>query len=86
MSGVERNMAVLFADVSGSTKLYERLGDSEALRAVDRVVKRMQIAIQGLKGRIVKTIGDEVMASFASAGQAGGEHGLARTRRSDHQQ
>jgi len=70
MSGVERNMAVLFADVSGSTKLYERLGDSEALRAVDRVVKRMQIAIQGLKGRIVKTIGDEVMATFDSAENA----------------
>lgn len=70
MSGVERNMAVLFADVSGSTKLYERLGDSEALRAVDRVVKRMQIAIQGLKGRIVKTIGDEVMAIFDTAENA----------------
>ncbi len=70
MSGVERNMAVLFADVSGSTKLYERLGDSEALRAVDRVVKRMQIAIQGLKGRIVKTIGDEVMATFDTAENA----------------
>lgn len=70
MARSERNLAVLFADVSGSTKLYERLGDSEALRAVDRVVKRMQIAIQGLKGRLVKTIGDEVMATFDTAENA----------------
>ena len=70
MAGVERNLAVLFADVSGSTKLYEHLGDSEAKRAVDRVIKRMQIAIQGLKGRLVKTIGDEVMATFESAESA----------------
>lgn len=70
MAGSERYLAVLFADVSGSTKLYERLGDSEALRAVDRVMKRMQIAIQGFKGRLIKTIGDEVMASFETAENA----------------
>lgn len=70
MTVVQRDLAVLFADVSGSTKLYERLGDSEAMRAVERVIKRMQIAIQGLKGRLVKTIGDEVMATFDTAEDA----------------
>lgn len=70
MTGKERNLAVLFADVSGSTKLYERLGDAEALRAVDRVIKRMERAIQGFKGRLVKTIGDEVMATFNTAEDA----------------
>ena len=67
MGGVERRQAVLFADVSGSTKLYERLGDSEALRAVDRCIKRMERAIDGFQGRLVKTIGDEVMAVFSTA-------------------
>ena len=67
MGGVERKLAVLFADVSGSTKLYERLGDTEALRAVDRCIKRMERAIDGFRGRLVKTIGDEVMATFADA-------------------
>lgn len=70
MAGVERTLAVLFADVSGSTKLYERLGDTEALRAVDRVIKRMERAIQGFSGRVVKTIGDEVMATFPTAADA----------------
>lgn len=70
MAAVERNLAVLFADVSGSTKLYERLGDTEAMRAVDRVIKRMERAIEGFQGRLVKTLGDEVMASFETAEQA----------------
>lgn len=67
MGGEERKLAVLFADVSGSTKLYERLGDAEALRAVDRCIKRMERAIEGFRGRLVKTIGDEVMAAFDDA-------------------
>lgn len=70
MAGVERKLAVLFADVSGSTKLYERLGDSEALRAVDRCVKRMERAIEGFRGRLIKTIGDEVMVRFDTAEDA----------------
>lgn len=70
MSGVERKLAVLFADVSGSTKLYERLGDTEALHAVDRCIKRMERAIEGFRGRLIKTIGDEVMATFATAEDA----------------
>lgn len=67
MAAVERELAVLFADVSGSTKLYERLGDAEAARAVDRVIKRMERAIEGFEGRLVKTLGDEVMATFETA-------------------
>lgn len=70
MGGVERKLAVLFADVSGSTKLYEKLGDTEALRAVDRCIKRMERAIEGFRGRLVKTIGDEVMAAFETAEDA----------------
>lgn len=70
MGGVERRLAVLFADVSGSTKLYEKLGDTEALHAVDRCIKRMERAIEGYRGRLVKTIGDEVMAAFETAEDA----------------
>lgn len=70
MSGKERELSVLFADVSGSTRLYEKLGDTEALHAVDRCLKRMQRAVEGFRGRIVKTIGDEVMAVFEEADDA----------------
>lgn len=70
MSGKERELSVLFADVSGSTRLYEKLGDTEALYAVDRCIKRMERAVEAFRGRVVKTIGDEVMAVFDSAEEA----------------
>ena len=44
MTTSTRNLAVLFADVSGSTKLYEMLGNADAQQAIDRclaIVKRV---------------------------------------------
>lgn len=64
-----REICVVFADVSGSTSLYEKLGDAGALAAVERCVAAMTRATQINKGRVVKTIGDEVMAVFDSAAQ-----------------
>ena len=66
-SKTERKMCVLFADVSGSTRLYEKLGDKEALQAVERCISRMKRATEQYHGRVIKTIGDEVMAVFDSA-------------------
>lgn len=63
----ERNLCVLFADVSGSTRLYEKLGDKEALHAVERCINRMTRATEQFHGRVIKTIGDEVMAVFDDA-------------------
>lgn len=70
MSSSETELAVLFADISGSTRLYEKLGDAEALHAVDRCIKRMERAVEGYRGRIIKTIGDEVMVAFPNADTA----------------
>ena len=70
MGGKEREISVLFADVSGSTRLYEKLGDTEALYAVDRCIKRMERAVEAFRGTVVKTIGDEVMAVFDTAEDA----------------
>lgn len=63
-------LAVLFADVSGSTRLYETLGDERALATVGRCMALMREVSEGHAGRVVKTIGDEVMAVFALADQA----------------
>src|SRR5438105_11784559 len=62
--------AVLFADVSGSTKLYETAGDTVAHAAVERCVGVMREKTVSAKGRVIKTIGDEVMSAFATADQA----------------
>ena len=67
MTAPQHNLCVLFADVSGSTRLYEKLGDTEALRAIDRCLERMGRAVISYKGRVIKTIGDEIMAVFDSA-------------------
>ena len=67
MTAIQRNLCVLFADVSGSTRLYEKLGDAEALRAIGTCLERMQRAVLAYKGRVIKTIGDEIMAVFDSA-------------------
>lgn len=64
-----RDVCIVFADVSGSTRLYEKLGDVGALAAVDRCLDAMTRVTLLNRGRVVKTIGDEVMALFDSAAQ-----------------
>ena len=59
-----RQVTVLFADVSGSTKLYESEGDKAAMEAIARCVDQLRKTVESSGGRVVKTIGDEVMAVF----------------------
>ena len=63
-------LAILFADVSGSTALYEKLGDRRALQAVDSILDQLRAATTGWKGRVIKTLGDEIMAVFPTAADA----------------
>jgi adenylate cyclase len=60
----ERLATVLFADVSESTKLYETAGDAMALEAISGCLKAARLATEASGGRVVKTIGDEVMGLF----------------------
>ena len=59
-----RQVTVLFADVSDSTKLYESEGDKAAMEAIARCVDQLRQTVESSGGRVVKTIGDEVMAVF----------------------
>lgn len=59
--------AVLFADVAGSTALYEVLGDERAFALVEACLAAMSHSSTGAGGRVVKTIGDAVMAVFPNA-------------------
>ncbi|HEY2629451.1 MAG TPA: adenylate/guanylate cyclase domain-containing protein [Usitatibacter sp.] len=61
---------VLFADVSGSTKLYETVGDTKAHEAIARCVLLFSAITLEHGGRVVKTIGDEVMSVFPEPSQA----------------
>jgi adenylate cyclase len=64
VGGPGRPATVLFADVSESTKLYETAGDKVAHAAIGRCIDAMKHAAEAAGGRVVKTIGDEVMAIF----------------------
>ncbi len=63
-SPMDRVLAILFADVSGSTALYESLGDRRARKTVETLLEEMRAATQAHDGRVVKTLGDEIMAVF----------------------
>ena len=56
--------SILFADISKSTQLYEQLGDRKAQQIVAAAVKLLTKAVVRHEGKVVKTIGDEVMCAF----------------------
>ena len=61
---VRKTVTVLFADVTGSTALGERL-DPESLRALmSRYFDEMRSAVEAHEGTVEKFIGDAVMAVF----------------------
>lgn len=62
--------AVMFADVSGSTALYDEHGDVAASSAIAEALERMSRAVGWHNGVVIKTIGDEVMARFPNAASA----------------
>jgi adenylate cyclase len=55
---------VVFADLRGSTSLFERLGNSEATSVVTHTVSALGRVIASQKGHVVKTLGDGLMAMF----------------------
>ena len=55
---------ILFADIAGSTRLYDQLGDEMALALVAGCIDRIHAVTEAFEGSIVKTIGDEVMCMF----------------------
>jgi class 3 adenylate cyclase len=57
---------VLFADLRGSTAMYETLGNAEATEVVTKTIAAMCRNVPGHGGRVVKTLGDGLMAVFRS--------------------
>ena len=66
----ETDVAVLFADVAGSTRLYELFGDQQAKRMIDECLRCLREAAVDSRGRVVKIIGDEIMCVFPDAEHA----------------
>ena len=81
-----KHVTILFSDIEESTTYWDKYGDIEGRLMVDRHNRLMFPIIQKFRGRIIKTIGDSIMASFMVAGFAArpvsAEAGCERTRSS----
>lgn len=64
------NVVLVFTDIVDSTNLYSNLGDGVAFRLVRKHFQVLFSAFIKQGGRVVKTIGDAVMASFVTGRSA----------------
>ena len=57
-------MVILFADICGSTALYDKLGNDAALHVITHTLNILTQEVAAHNGILIKTIGDEIMCSF----------------------
>ncbi len=61
---LRRSITVLFTDIKGSTAYFEKFGDSAGLLMVHHTNTLLGKAVERHGGRVIKTIGDAIMAAF----------------------
>lgn len=57
-------MAILFADIGGSTSLYQSAGDSQAHQLITDSLNSMRSSVESAGGVLLRTVGDAVLAKF----------------------
>ncbi|WP_027848944.1 adenylate/guanylate cyclase domain-containing protein [Marinospirillum minutulum] len=62
-----KKLSILFADICGSTKLYDSLGDARAREIVSTTLNLLTEVINRYQGTVIKTLGDEIMCTFDNA-------------------
>ncbi len=67
---MSHSAAILFADIAGSSRLYKEQGDDRARTLIAEALDEMSAVVTRHQGRVVKTIGDEIMVHFPSATDA----------------
>jgi class 3 adenylate cyclase len=73
-------VAIVFADVVGSTQLYDKFGDTKASETVASCLEVMKDATYQFNGTVIKTIGDEVMSTFSTVDDAMGASVMMQSR------
>jgi adenylate cyclase len=61
---------ILFADISGSTALYEKMGDALAQYQIGDRLEKIAGVVTAHQGKVIKTIGDEIMCRFETPAEA----------------
>jgi class 3 adenylate cyclase/CHAT domain-containing protein/tetratricopeptide (TPR) repeat protein len=59
-----KQVTVMFTDIKGSTSFFESRGDIEGRLMVQKHNDMLFPLIEGAQGRVIKTIGDAIMAGF----------------------
>ncbi len=59
-----RAITVMFTDIKGSTAYFEKYGDVAGLMMVHQCNDSLRQIVENHSGRVVKTIGDAIMATF----------------------
>ncbi|MBF0373651.1 MAG: adenylate/guanylate cyclase domain-containing protein [Alphaproteobacteria bacterium] len=70
MSGQRASLAIMFADVRGSTRIYEKFGDAKGREITAWSVNTFCDEVKAAKGKVIKTMGDGAMAVFRDAASA----------------
>ncbi len=65
-----RGNTLLFSDLTGSTAIYDRIGDAAAFELVSAHFESLARVVTRHSGVVVKTIGDALMASFSRPADA----------------
>lgn len=65
-----KQCAIMFADIAGSTRLYNQLGDDKAEFLISTRLAIMCNITTNNNGRVIKKIGDEIMCQFPTAEDA----------------
>lgn len=63
-------VAILFTDIKGSTAIWEKRGDKEARQLVEKHNRLLFPIVKKCRGKVIKTIGDSIMAKFRSPHKA----------------
>jgi class 3 adenylate cyclase len=82
---LKKPMTILFSDIKGSTAFAEKQGDFEYMKMLSRHNDMLFPVIEDLGGRVVKTLGDAILAMFdepvgAIKAAAGMQRVLAKDR------
>jgi class 3 adenylate cyclase len=66
LESFRRSVTILFTDITGSTAFFEKFGDLAGLAMVHRCNHLLQKIVEEHHGRVLKDIGDAIMAMFES--------------------
>ncbi|MDY6792881.1 MAG: adenylate/guanylate cyclase domain-containing protein [Thermodesulfobacteriota bacterium] len=88
IKSTRKQITILFTDIEDSTRYWDTRGDIDGRLMVDYHNRLIFPVIKKFKGKIIKTIGDAIMASFSRPEQAvkaaiGIQQILQKTRRQD---